>query len=107
MTVSYESDLARAQALRDEADKIEKTAFNSRPLPDKWRVGQTVRYLKDRDWAWSRGQTALVKELRSDYRGLPAAKYQVFYTGPEKGKKPPIYWTTPDDVELVEDVKAS
>ena len=79
-----------------------RAAFSSRSLPKIWEVGQKVRYLSNSDWAWSEGSTAYVVKIRDEYKGKPAADYQVFYTGQLDGKGG-IYWTTPDDVELVVD----
>lgn len=96
--------LAKAAALRAEADRLEKQAFVERSLPDKWRLGQKVRYLRDSEWAWAKGEIAYVKGFR-EHADLPAAQYQVFYTGP--GGRDFSFWTTPDDVELVEDVAST
>lgn len=93
--------LSKAAQLRAEADRLEKEAFAQRPLPDQWRIGQKVRYLRDSDCAWAKGHTAYVNGLREEYKGRPSADYQVFYTGDEQGRN--VYWTTPDDVELIED----
>lgn len=82
-----------------------KTTHAERLLPDSWRVGQKVRYLNSSEFAWSRGDIAYVLKLRDEYKGRPAAEYQVFYTGvPSTGCS---YWTTPNDVELVEDVASA
>ncbi len=91
---------AKISALLEEA----REAFNSRPLPKQWKVGQKVRYLRSSEWAWNEGEIAYVVQLRDEYKGKKASEYQVFYTGSDKGGKGGTYWTTPTDVELVEDV---
>lgn len=93
--------IKRAEELERMAAKLRKDA--ARKLPDFWRVGQKVRYLENSEWAWSKDDTAFVLELRDEKEKIPADQYQVFYTG-QKGRHG-RYWTTPDDVELVEDVK--
>jgi hypothetical protein len=91
----------RARDLEIEAKRLLKEAHDERPLPDFWRVGQKVRYLRNSEWAWTAGEIGYVESLRPEYTGRPAAQYQVFYTtSPDlRGR----FWTTPDDVELVED----
>lgn len=74
-----------------------------RCMPDFWRVGQKIRYVNTNEWAWEKGDIAYVVKLRDEYRGRPAKEYQVFYTGDNDPDQPGIYWTTPDDVELIED----
>lgn len=93
--------IQQAEVLEAQAAELRRWA--GRPLPDVWRVGQKIRYLRWSDHAWSEGDTAYVKELRADHAGKPADQYQVFYTGPLD--RSDSFWTTPDDVELVEDVK--
>lgn len=78
-----------------------KYVFDTRPLPDYWRVGQKVRFLRNADWTWSKGQIATITSLRDT--GVPAAQYQVFYTKPLSGSG--HWWTTPDDVELAEEAE--
>lgn len=93
----------RIAELRAEADRLEREAFENRPLPDKWRVGQKVRYLESKDWAWNKGDWGVVVGLREDeYKDRPAKEYQVFYTA-IKGEYG-YFWTTPMDVELIEGV---
>lgn len=96
--------LDRAEALEAEAAKLRQEAFDGRPLPDFWRVGQKVRTLEFKDWAWERGQVGTIIEL--DRPGTPAREYQVFWIT-FGGKFKNSYWTTPRDVELVKDVDAT
>lgn len=88
----------RAAELREEAGRLEAEA--KRPLPDEWKVGMRVRFLRHEDWAWSKGTEATIVELREEFKGRKAHEYQVFYTQPDSGKG--SWWTTPDDVELVD-----
>lgn len=103
MPVSYEGELLRSQALRDEAAKIERAAFDARPLPDKWRVGQIVRQVRGEGLGLPRGTIAYVHRLSDDCASKAATEYQVFWIGPKD--KSSTWWTTPADVELVEDCK--
>ena len=77
--------------------------FDNRPLPNRWRVGQKVCYLTTSFWAWAKGDIGHILELRDEYKDKKAHEYQVFYTRPVNSKTG-FFWTTPDDVELVEDV---
>jgi len=93
--------LEQAKKLRKEADRLEAEA--SRKLPKKWKIGMRVRYLRDKEWAWSRGDQATVVKLDSKFKNKKGDEYQVFWTTPdgwkERGSR---FWTTPDDVELVD-----
>lgn len=98
-----QSKLARADALEAEARRLRKEAFDERPMPDSWRVGQKVRYLRKSDWAWQAGSIGTVVEIPKEHQGKPAHETRWFYTGVGEscfGR----YHTTPSDVELVEDV---
>ncbi len=93
------------EELKANAAKREARIFNSRPLPKVWKVGQKVRYIRDSEWAWYKGNIGYVVELRDEYKGRPASEYQVFYTCTDKDAKYGRFWTTPEDVELIEDVE--
>ena len=96
--------LSRARKLEAEARALRKQAFDESPLPDFWRVGQKVRYIRSDDYGYKvAGETAYVQRL-DDGPQPRAEEYQVFWTGPKRGT--PTLWTTPLDVELVEDVPA-
>ncbi|MBL4754768.1 MAG: hypothetical protein JKY52_14385 [Flavobacteriales bacterium] len=91
--------LDEAAKLRERANELERE--HHRPLPLKWEVGQKVRFIRDQEHVCSKGTIAVITGLRDEYRGTKASDYQVFYTRPigfSSGK----YWTTPDDVELVD-----
>ncbi len=91
--------LKRAKELREEAQRLEIEAHAERPLPKKWRIGMRVRFLQHKEWAWSKGSEATVTKLSDECKGKSGAEYQVFWTEPDGGGA--IWWTTPDDVELV------
>lgn len=97
-----ESMRERAARLEAEAAALRKRAFDDRPLPDFWRVGQRVRLIKDKEWAYPAGTEVEVVKVRDP--DTPAKEYQVFWTSTNHGKE--LYWTTPDEVELVQDVPA-
>jgi hypothetical protein len=101
---SYLEGWDEYKELEKKLEKYRKSKFGNRPLPNKWRVGQKVRFLSDSEWAWSKGSVWYVVELRPEYANCFASEYQVFYTSPDMTKKKGIFWTTPNDVELVEDV---
>lgn len=86
-----------------EASRLRKEAFAERKLPDFWRVGQKVKFLCNKEWAWGAGTVAEIVEVLNPK--TPADQYQVFWTATNPGKH--AFWTTPDEVELVEDVEAS
>ena len=92
-----EYKLNRASELEEEAARLRLEAFEERPLPDFWRLGQKVRTLKDNEWAWDKGAIMTIVRLREV--GVPAAQYQVFWVTPRSGQG--VFWTTPADVELV------
>lgn len=97
----YCQQIERAAALEQEAARIREEAFANRRLPDFWRVGQLVRFLDNGEWSWSKGNVWRVVEVANPER--PAAQYQVFWTSPPCGDG--VFWTTPRDVELVEDTR--
>lgn len=90
--------LKRAKALREEAQKLE--AEDARLLPTKWKIGMRVRFLRHKEWAWSSGLEATVVKLSNECKHKNGRDYQVFWTEPDGGGA--IWWTTPDDVELVQ-----
>ena len=91
--------LKRAKELREEAQRLEEEAHAERCLPKKWEVGMRVRFLKQQEWSWRKGQEATVERLSDECKNRSGHEYQVFWTVPDGGGA--IWWTTPDDVELV------
>lgn len=68
--------------------------------PDKWRVGDRVRYVKSSEWTWCRDTVGVITELAEGYEDRAPNEYQVFWVSPLKGSG--SWWTTPSDVEFVE-----
>lgn len=101
---SYLEGWDEVKELQAKLEKFKKSKFRNRPLPNKWRVGQKVRYITQSEWGWDRGNVAWVIEIRPEYKDKFAGEYQVFYTSYNPEGKGGRYWTTPDDVELIEDV---
>lgn len=89
--------LKKAKELREEARRLEVEA--ARPLPDKWKIGMRVRFLRGSEWTWGVGTEATVVKLSPECARRKGSEYQVFWTSPDDGGA--IWWTTPDDVELV------
>jgi len=89
--------LNRAKELRLQADVLEQEA--ARPLPENWEIGMRVRFIRSSEWAFSKGDEAVVTKLREECSDRKGYEYQVFFTSPDNGEA--SWWTTPDDVELV------
>ncbi len=89
-----------ADDLVSKAKELRAEAHGDRPLPKVWRVGMRIRYITHSQWGWDKGTTGVIIRTREEYRGKPAAEYQVFYTN-STGEDHPSLWTTPDDVELI------
>lgn len=71
-----------------------------RQLPsDEWKVGDTVRYVRSSDWAFSKGTVGRIVSISDP--GRKPHEYQVFHVVPNGSKHAPCWWTTPDDVEFV------
>jgi hypothetical protein len=93
--------LDRAKALEAEAAELREQAYAERPLPDFWRVGQKVRFLRSKEFAWNRDDVWEITRVADGT--IPANQYQVFWTTPPSGLG--TFWTTPDDVELVQNLE--
>jgi hypothetical protein len=104
MAMRHSRYMGTHEELKATAKSREEQVFNSRPLPKVWKIGQKVRYTRDSEWAWSKGDVGFIIELWDRDKGKPTHEYQVFYTAIGE-KKYGRYWTTPDDVELIEDVE--
>ena len=90
------------------AQRLRYEAFSERPLPDHWRVGDRIRYIRNMEYCCDEGSLGVVLEVRAECAVKPAHEYQVFWTRPD-GWATTLggtakFWTTPDDVELVENV---
>ncbi len=95
-----EQKIAHAKGLEAAAKVLRKEAFAERRLPPVWKMGMRVRFLHDMEWFCDEGSTGVIVGLREDYRGKPAAEYQIFYTN-LTGEEHPTFWTTPSDVEWI------
>lgn len=100
--------IAEAVRLEAEAKRLRHESFSERPLPDHWRVGDRIRYIRNMDYCCDAGSLGVVVEVRAECAVKPAHEYQVFWTRPD-GWATTLggtakFWTTPDDVELVENV---
>lgn len=97
-TLTSEGKRHLADELEGHAKALRLEAHWQRPLPDFWRVGQTVLYLTHSKWGWDKGNTGVVIDVEQPTK--PAEEYQVFFTNVD-GREHPRFWTTPDDVELI------
>ena len=84
----------------DKQSMADDLVSKAKELPKVWRVGMRIRYITHSQWGWDKGTTGVIIRTREEYRGKPAAEYQVFYTN-STGEDHPSLWTTPDDVELI------
>jgi hypothetical protein len=101
----------KLQACKDAIAEVVATvdrrnAFDSRPLPDHWRVGDRIRYIRDKEHCCDAGALGVVVAVGPECAEKLAGEYQVFWTCPQGwtntlggGAK---FWTTPDEVELVQ-----
>lgn len=82
-----------------------RAAFANRPLPDHWRVGDRIRYIRDKEHCCDAGSLGVVVAVRPECAFKSADEYQVFWTRPDGWAKTlgggAKFWTTPDEVELV------
>lgn len=96
--------LRRASELEAEAVALRKAAFAERPLPDHWRVGDRIRYIRDKEYCCDAGALGVVVDVSPDCAEKRASEYQVFWTCPDSWAKTlgggSKFWTTPDEVEL-------
>lgn len=74
--------------------------FSARPLPQSWKVGQKIEYIRTSEYVWDKGEIGVVVEILEEYAGKPAKANQVFYTRPIKLSSGTFY-TTPRDVILI------
>lgn len=100
--------LAEAMRLEAEAQRLRYEAFAERPLPDHWRVGDRIRYIRDMEYCCDAGSLGVVVKISAKCAGKSAREYQVFWTRPDSWATTlggtAQFWTTPGDVELVENV---
>lgn len=70
--------------------------------PAQWEVGMRVRYLRNQEWGPSKGALGTIIGFKEGDEGRPADAYQVFYVRADS-MLTSQFWTTPEDVELVEE----
>lgn len=94
--------LDEASRLEAAAQVLRRAAFAERPLPDHWRVGDRIRYIRNKEHCCDAGALGVVVEVKHPER--PASQYQVFYTQPDGWANTlggtARFYTTPDEVEL-------
>lgn len=97
---AYDDELEGIRHIEAEAERRRKALPSLLRHPDHWAIGMRVRYVRNSDeWGPRRGWVGTVTEVRDpDRRG---SEYQVFWVRPD-GDASAQYWTTPDDVELME-----
>lgn len=74
--------------------------------PDKWQLGDIVRFITDNEYGWRKGEFGIINTLAPKYSNRRADEYQVFWThildsNGNFSKTGGSYWTTPDDVIFV------
>lgn len=99
--MSYLDDLKKYRLAERRLKDELRDAFEKRKLPKTWEIGQRIRYITTNECVWDAGDIGYVVAIRDEYRGKKASDYQVFYTGGKTGGA--RLWTTPNDVELVEE----
>jgi hypothetical protein len=68
--------------------------------PEKWKVGMLVEYVRDMgEFGPNKGDRGKIAEVRNEDERKAGDEYQVFWVRLSEG----IFWTTPDDVVLIED----
>lgn len=100
--MSYFEKIKLAQLLERMATHIRSTAFNDRPLPDFWRVGQKVRLITSKEWCGDAGQEFYICKVKWAAEPAHSSNNTIWITPSlltEEGK----YWTSPHEIELVED----
>jgi hypothetical protein len=92
---------AIANAVKETA---RRKAFANRPLPDHWRVGDRIRYIRDKEHCCDAGALGVVVHVSPECAEKPAGEYQVFWTRPDGWAKTlggeSKFYTTSDEVEL-------
>lgn len=72
-----------------------------RKLPERWEVGQKVRYVRDTDaFGPNKGNVGIICRLHPDYLSSPADEYGVLHVEFKKGNG--CFWTDFRDIELAD-----
>lgn len=72
------SKIKRVRVLEAEATKLRREAFLERPLPNKWELGQRVRFIRDIDFEPTKGSILTIVKVEDTYENrrkrLPTIK---------------------------------
>lgn len=103
---SHAEEAVRAAMVGAANSEARRAAFANRPLPDHWRVGDRIRYIRDKEHCCDAGALGVVVEVSPECASKSADEYhQVFWTRPDGWANTlgggARFWTTPDEVELV------
>lgn len=102
---SDKADAVKAAMVAAVNSEARRAAFANRPLLDHWRVGDRIRYIRDKEHCCDAGALGVVVEVSPECAYKSADEYQVFWTRPDGWAKTlgcrAKFWTTPDEVELV------
>ena len=72
-----------------------------RKLPERWEVGQKVRYVRDTDaFGPNKGNVGTICRIHPDYLNSPADEYGVLHVEFKKGNG--CFWTDFRDIELAD-----
>lgn len=72
-----------------------------RKLPERWEVGQKVRYVRDTDaFGPNKGNVGTICRIHPDYLSSPADEYGVLHVEFKKGNG--CFWTDFRDIELAD-----
>ena len=98
-------EAVRAAMVAAVNSEARRAAFANRPLPDHWRVGDRIRYIRDKEHCCDAGALGVVVDVSPECAFNSADEYQVFWTRPDGWANTlgggARFWTTPDEVELV------
>lgn len=72
-----------------------------RKLPERWEVGQKVRYVRDTDaFGPNKGNVGTICRIHPDYLSSPVGEYGVLHVEFKKGNG--CFWTDFRDIELAD-----
>lgn len=72
-----------------------------RKLPERWEVGQKVRYVRDTDaFGPNKGNVGTICRIHPDYLNSPVDEYGVLHVEFKKGNG--CFWTDFRDIELAD-----
>lgn len=72
-----------------------------RKLPERWEVGQKVRYVRDTDaFGPNKGNVGTICRIHPDYLSSPVDEYGILHVEFKKGNG--CFWTDFRDIELAD-----